>query len=133
MTKFNINFKKNTIEMTKAVAQKASKYGSDEYYELIKVRGDFPTFEVKVVANPRRKTEFKGLNYAYMKKYIEKCQKDNKEEIMEKFINLTVKKDDCEVASYIEVKNWFLATFPEIVKSKENRRKEIDNILAEVA
>ena len=133
MTNFRINFTNNTIEMTKAVAQRASKYGSNEYRELQQVRADFPTFTIDVVANSRRKTELKGLTYDFMREFIKNCKKDNKEEIKKEFESLTKKEDGVERASYVDVRKWFLATFPEIEQSREDRKKEIANILANVA
>lgn len=130
MTNFKIDFTNNTITMTKAVAEKASKYGSEEYRELMQVRKDFPTFEVKVIATPKRKTEFKGLNYAFMKQYIMNCKRADKDEIQKDFEELTTKIDGCDVASFGEVRQWFLETFPDIKNHRKNHRAKMDNILS---
>ena len=42
MTNITINYKKNTIEITKAFEKKASAYGSAEYRELIDAKKEFP-------------------------------------------------------------------------------------------
>ena len=48
MNTMKINEKKFTIEVTKSFAQKASRVGSPEYYELLEVRHNFPKFKVVV-------------------------------------------------------------------------------------
>ena len=70
MNTMKINEKKFTIEVTKSFAQKASRVGSPEYYELLEVRHNFPKFKV-VVNQTKSKDSFKGLTYEYMKKYIQ--------------------------------------------------------------
>ena len=57
---------------------------------------------------------------------------------MEKFNTLTAqdKKDGkentehLEAASYLDVKSWFLATFPEIENYREEHKKKVQTILA---
>ena len=73
-----------------------------------------------------------------MKKFIDKCDREDKDEIINKFNELTgaekkkdKKRDEVnhiEVASYLDVKKWFLKTFPEIEKFKENQKKKIEEI-----
>lgn len=50
MSNIIINSKNHTIEMNKAYAKKAAKYGSPEYNELQDVRRDYPAFRVVTVA-----------------------------------------------------------------------------------
>ena len=69
MTTMKINEKKFTIEITKTFAQKASRVGSPEYFELLEVRHNFPKFKV-VVNQTKSKDSFKGLTYEYMETYI---------------------------------------------------------------
>ena len=60
---------------------------------------------------------------------------------MEKFKTLIAqdKKDgvegaeNVEAAGYLDVRAWFLATFPEIKKSRENHKEKVQAILAKVA
>lgn len=42
MKNININFQKQTIEMTKTFANSASNYGSEAYNELMNAKRDFP-------------------------------------------------------------------------------------------
>lgn len=114
MTTMKINEKKFTIEITKTFAQKASRVGSPEYYELLEVRHNFPKLKV-VINQTKSKDSFKGLTYEYMKKYIQ-THDDGKGSNMAVFNELRGKGDDAEGAmadsmSYGEIKLWLLPLF----------------------
>ena len=67
MKSININYRKNTIEITAAFAKKASRYGSKEYEDMVNIRSNFPTFTISVVnTTSKRKGTFKGLSYECM-------------------------------------------------------------------
>ena len=70
MRNININFQKQTIEMTKTFANSASNYGSEAYNELMNAKRDFPTYTVTIVKTASKKDSFKGLTLKYMEKYI---------------------------------------------------------------
>ena len=135
----NANIKNRTIEMTKNEAKAAGKLGTDKFNELREYQTAYPTFKIKIVASHQNSGQFKGLTYEYMKKFIDKCDREDKDEIINKFNELTgaekkkdKKRDEVnhiEVASYLDVKKWFLKTFPEIEKFKENQKKKIEEIL----
>ena len=63
-TEAKINEKKLTIEVTKTFHQKASRVGSPEYYELLKVCKENPSYTVEV-KQTKSKDSFKGLTYEY--------------------------------------------------------------------
>ncbi len=130
------NLMNRTIEMTKNEAKAAGKITSDKFKELREYQEAYPTFTIAIVATPKRKSQYKGLNYKYMEKYITNCKRENKDEIMKKFNELrgidNVNRDEfekTEVASYRKVQTWFLKTFPEIMEYKKNHNKIIDEIL----
>ena len=133
----NANLICKRIEMTKNEAKAAGKLGTGEFKLLKKYRREYPGFEIYIKPAARRKTEFKGLNYKYMRNYIQKCKRDDKEDIMATFNTLIAqdKKDGDEnsqyqeAASYMDVKKWFLATFPEIQQYRDNHKKKVQNIL----
>ena len=130
MTTMKINEKKFTIEITKTFAQKASRVGSPEYFELLEVRHNFPMFKV-VVNQTKSKDSFKGLTYEYMKKYIQTHDDENGSN-MAVFMELRGKSEEADDAqaeslTYGEIKMWFLNTYPEV----GNGRKKIDEILAQ--
>ena len=89
----------------------------------------------------KRKVELKGLDYKYMRNYIQKCEREDKGEIMDKFNTLIAQDkkagkegyENIEAAGYLEVREWFLATFPEIKQTREDHKKKVQAILGTVA
>ena len=133
----NANLMKKTIEMTKNEAKAAGKIGSEEFKELRQYMEMYPTFTIDIKAPAKRKVEFRGLNYEYMKNYIKKND-DEDGTIMAEFNDLIAldKKnkvegaEHLEAAGYLDVKKWFLKKFPEIKQYKENHDKKVQEILA---
>ena len=124
----NINFQKQTIEMTKTFANSASNYGSEAYNELMNAKRDFPSYTVSIAkAASKKKDSFKGLNLKYMEKYITD-HSDAASEQMNTFNLLCGNTDDelAAKASFGEIKMWFLTQYPEIEKARQN----IDEIIA---
>ena len=129
------------IEMTKSEAKEAGKLNSEKFHELHQFMAAYPGYEIQIKAPSKRKVELRGLDYKYMRAYILKCNKENKEDIMDKFNNLIAqeKKDGkegseyLEAAGYLEVRAWFLKQFPEIEQRRDDHKKKVQAILAEVA
>ena len=123
-----INYANNTIEMTKAEAKEAGKYNSDKYLELKEIRADFPNFRIVTKSAPKKKDTYKGLDYDYIEKYLDKYTEKDDERRAE-FDRLRgyengKKKEMVETATYGEVKAWFLNNFSEI----ENFNKETNEL-----
>ena len=116
MTNITINYKKNTLEITKSFEKKASAYGSREYNELAEARRAFPDFKITVKA-AKTKSTFKGMDYDFMKEYIEKHDEDNKN--MDAFNKLLAND-----LSYGEIKQWFIETYT-VFKDCETRAQWI--------
>ena len=122
MTTIKINEANRTIEVTKAFANKASKFGSDEYKMLKEARNDFPTFRVVTKSAGKRKGTFKGLTITYMKEYIEKHDSEN----MKDFCILCGRNENWEIVdlarmvTYGEIKAWFLKKYPEFNEYTKN-------------
>ena len=133
----NANLMKKTIEMTKAEAKAAGKIGSEKFNELREYMNIYPTFTIDIKAPAKRKVEFRGLTYEYMKNYIKKND-DEDGKIMAEFnalIALDKKNkvegaEHLEAAGYLDVKKWFLAKFPEIKNFKDEHAKKVQEILA---
>jgi uncharacterized protein YozE (UPF0346 family) len=129
------------IEMSKNEAKEAGKLNSEKFHELRQFMAAYPGYEIQIKAPAKRKVELKGLDYKYMRAYILKCNKENKEDIMDKFNDLIAqeKKDGkegseyLEAAGYLEVRAWFLKQFPEIEQRRDDHKKKVQAILAEVA
>ncbi len=133
MANITINHRKQTIQMNKTTAEAASQYGTEEYKALQEVRRDYPTYRIVTVARKTEKSEFKGLTYEFMRKYI-KTHDDEDNPIMSEFEKLTATSQEAKemgmkASSYREVKDWFYATFPAIEKFISER----EQILKEVA
>lgn len=132
----NANLMKKTIEMTKAEAKAAGKIGSEKFNELREYMNIYPTFTIDIKAPAKRKVEFRGLTYEYMKNYIKKND-DEDGKIMAEFNDLIAldKKnkvegaEHLEAAGYLDVKKWFLAKFPEIKQYKEQHAEKVQKIL----
>ena len=133
----NANLMTKKIEMSKNEAKAAGKIGTPEFEELKNYMAMYPGFEIQIKAPAKRKVEFRGLTYEYMKNYIQKHDDENGS-IMAEFRTLIAqdKKDkvegseNLEAAGYLDVKKWFLAKFPEIKKFKEEHSKKVQEILA---
>ena len=133
----NANLFTKKIEMTKKEAKAAGKIGSEEFNVLRQLMEMYPGYEIQIKATVKRKVEFRGLDYKYMKEYIEK-HADDDGKIMAEFRKLTAqdKKDkvagceNLEAANYAAVKKWFLKKFPEIKQYKEDHQKKVEKILA---
>ena len=119
----------STIIMNKTESKNAGKFGTKEYNELKELRAEFPGFRIEIKTT-KSKDNMKGLNLAYMKKYIE--AHDDAENNLKIFYQLRgmdengKKVDTMRVASMGEMKMWFLDTYPEV----EDMNKTVDDILA---
>ncbi len=136
MTNINItiNDKNRTIEMNKATATAAAKYGTDAYKQLQDARRDYPTYRVITVKQKGAKPEYKGMDYKYMEKYIA-AHDDENGSIMDQYKMLTGKSEAgkdamADAASYADVKEWFLMTYPEIEKFHSDRDVLLEKIAA---
>ena len=106
------------IEMSKSEAKEAGKLNTEKFHELRQFMAAYPGYEVQIKAPGRHKVELRGLDYKYMREYIQKHD-DEQHSKMEKFKTLIAqdKKDGkedtehLEAAGYLDVRAWFLATF----------------------
>lgn len=104
MTNITINYKKNTIEITKAFEKKASAYNSVEYNQLCEARKEFPNYRL-VVKTSKSNNSFAGMDYAFMVEYIEKHE--NAEQRKAEFDKLRA-----SGLTYGEIKQWFVEIYP---------------------
>ncbi len=132
MTNITINTKNHTIEMNKTTAKAASKFGTKAYDELQEVRRAYPNYSVVTIAKKASKPEYKGLSFDYMKKYIA-AHDDENQSIMAEYEMLCATSKEgkdamAEAASYADVKEWFLMTFPQIEKFHSDREVLLEKI-----
>lgn len=132
----NANLFTKKIEMSQKEAKEAGKLNTEKFNELRSYMAMYPGFEIQIKAPTKRKVEFRGLDYKYMREYIRKHD-DKDGSIMVEFKTLTAqdKKDGkegseyLEAAGYLDVRDWFLGKFPEIKEYKENHQHKIQEIL----
>ena len=124
----NANLMTKKIEMTKTEAKAAGKPNTAEYNTLLELMKNFPGYQIEIVKSVRKGDCFKGLSFDYMEAYI----KSHGEEKLAEFYKLRgldengKKKELAAMASYGEIKMWFLNEFPEIEKMADNVNKIIE-------
>ena len=131
MTNIHINSENATIELTKAFAQAASRFGSEEYKQLQMARADYPNYRVVTKSASKHRDNFKGLTYEYMEKYMNVHKED---ELLQEYYTLCGKDKDgkdvefAATATYGQVKEWFIVNHPQL----DTKKKSIDDILKKV-
>lgn len=125
----NANLKSKKIEMTKKESVAAGKPNTAEYSTLLELMKSFPGYQIEIVKSAARRADhFKGMDYTYMKSYIE----NHDESKLATFYELRGldekgnKVGMAAAASYGEIKMWFLTQFPEIEKMGENVNQIIE-------
>ena len=132
-----ILFAKETIELTAKEAREAEIYGSEMYRALIDAKCQFPDFAVTVKAKAAKAVNFKGMTREFMKSHIEKHDADGS--IMAEFNKLCGldgngnKKAFAAVASYGELRMWFLSQYPELADMQSTINSIMDRVRAEKA
>ena len=124
----NANLITKKIEMSKTEAKAAGKINSEKFNELNTLRTMYPAFEIEIKASAaKKKSDYKGLTYGYMAKYIA-SHDDDEQSIMAEFEMLRGTSTEAQEAladsaSYKEIKEWFLKKFPAIAEFHEARAK----------
>ena len=120
MTTITVAARTHSLVLTKSFAAKAAIFGTDEYKMLQEARRDYPDYKVTVgkTKNKEQKNAFAGLDYDYMEKYI-KTHDDAEKSIMAEYLDLRGLSDEAKElqagsASFLEIRAWFLKTFPAI-------------------
>ncbi len=131
----NANISMATIYMNKTEAKAAGKVGTPEFNELNALRAAYPDFRTEIKTT-KSKDNMKGLTADYMEKFIEARIEKNEDEVdmvnLQEFYALRGRDEEgnkvalAPVVSYGELKQWFLAQYPEV----EEMTKTVDDILA---
>ena len=105
------------IEMDSTFKKNAENTMSPEYQHLQSVRRDYPNYTVQTrqINKNKNKKSYKGLNYPYMKWYIQKHDKINaisRLTELEHMIDISM----CHKKGYPTIKAWFLEQYPEIAE-----------------
>lgn len=110
-----IDCAKRQIVMDRTFARNARIVGSEEYNKLQMARRDYEGFTVitRTINRNSNKECYHGLTYAYMERYI--LLHGRAEERKKEFDELRLI-SQCHSKRYPIIKQWFLDTYPEIVK-----------------
>ena len=120
---------RKVIEMNKAEAKAAGTYGTAEFEELANLRKEFPNFRIVTKAS-KSKDNMKGLDTKFMEKYIKEHDTTEDKSQLKEFYSLRGLDAEgkeielARVATYGELKMWFLSVYPEA------ERIEVNEILA---
>lgn len=123
----------SNIVMDRTFAKKAEIVGSREYLLLQDCRRDYPFYTVirRTINKKPDQEHYRGLTYEYMENYIN--SHENKEENLKTFsemINISKCHSACK--RYPVIKQWFLATYPDIAEFGKKKEKEnAENSVAE--
>lgn len=127
----NINFNTKTIELSKTEMTRASKYGSDEYQNLMAARRDNPGFRVvEIKVKKTAKTPLNRLTLPQIRAYV-KANGDERQKMEFLTISTTTIDENgilCPSQDFFTIKKWFLAEFPQYKAALNNHYAEIISI-----
>lgn len=124
-TNISINAIDETITVSKAFYNKASKYGTTEYRNLRKAIQENPTYDI--VFKTIEKKTYGGLTFETMEAYIQ-TQAKSVERLAE--FDAVKKIAEAKGGKYPLTKKWFLETYPAF-KSSEVSCAETETLLNE--
>ena len=138
--RIRINEAKRELEITKAFANKANKYGTSEYDDLQKARRDYPKFKVVIRHTKKNVDGFKGLTLEYMEKYIkehreiktidEETQEEITIDVLVEFYAKCGKDKDGKKIDFLKaerygiIKKWFLEIYPVFEEYRQRNSKK---------
>lgn len=104
---YTINWKTNTVSMTKKFASEASEYGTTAYDALMDLRKS--GFRIEVRETPKRKACPTRITFAKMKQYLSRLT-DADERIAE--IDAIIAAGKAQKNQYEYVRQWFILNYP---------------------
>lgn len=107
-----IDFKNETITLTKAFVKKATKVGSvecEQMWELLEKYKGFKFKEKTIKRNPE-KTTYANLKYKNMALYIKTTEGEKSATLEE--LEMIKKASIIQTSPYMYVRNWFLTKYP---------------------
>ena len=116
-----VDFLNNKIIIDKTFMKNASNVRSDEYALLERAMGNHPTFPVvvrEIKKNPKKES-YKGLTYAYMRKYIDTVEQNEETRLavhaeMDRMV--LISQCHSQTHRYPVIRKWFLDRYEEITK-----------------
>ena len=109
-----INHADNSIVITKAFSQKASKYGSEEYKLLKTIREDYVGYTIVVNHSTKRSSGINNIKLADMEAYIKKHDKDGN--LLATFNGMVNEErgENLKRTNFFKIKKWFFETYPDL-------------------
>lgn len=140
-----IDDSKKVIEISKRLNKESAIFGSAAREFVNEAKRENPGYTVRV-ASARKTSLYDRIKMDDIVRYVETHSgKESKEwKTLEELRGKNVKElkeiydqgyifESEETASFFEIKTWFFNTYTDIKKKKEDRKKRIDDILAEAA
>lgn len=144
MIKSNVrayDFVRNVLSCSASYLKKASQFGTEEYYEIIKYRNDNPGMKIEVMEKKAAANRPVSITFAKMEGFISQCR--DQEARLQEFRKVKAL-SKIQASPYAYVKTWFLNNYanyseqPEfdedgyvVVKTKEVLEAEIQAQKAE--
>lgn len=129
----HLDFEKGLIVLNSTFAKKARMIGSPEYNQFQKVHNEFPTFTIirRQIRKKPDQEHYKGLTYDYMRAYIaenvgkDKATDEEREAAVKEALDVLenkifISKCHSNTQRYPAIRNWFLATYPEVKEVFKN-------------
>ena len=119
---YEINFTEMTITVTKRFLKVAGTIGSAAYNELVKVRRDWPDFQIvprEITKKPGKKTYGK-LTYKVMEDFITVQEEKNAPAVLDEFERVKAL-SKAHAGQYAYVKTWFLNRYKDVFKQEDSQ------------
>ena len=134
-----IDHKNKKLVYDRTFAKNSTIVGSKEYYLLQEARRDYPDYtpEQKKIKRNADKATYSGLNYDYMRAYINRFGKDVEAELKEFDDMIFLSKCHKKSLRYPTIKKWFLAKYPDVknflnpTEEKESEKPQLEVIASE--
>ena len=128
-----INMSSATIELTAAEAKEAFTFGTDTYKDLQTARRDYPNYKVIEIKAKRGRNDFSDLDMKAIRTYVTTHGTDEQREHFAFISKRHIDEDGayCEPQPFFIIKQWFLATFPELKAERKAYREKVQAILDE--
>ena len=114
MRDIKIDYVSNTIIVTKVFLEAASTPYSEESITLQNLQREFPNMRIATRNLQRRNISnpYKGLTYKFMRNYIKTMDEANLNKYIETIMHYE-KFSDNQSLVYTQVRDWFLANYPD--------------------
>ena len=108
---YQLNHEEKTIALTRKFAKESSISGSSQYELLMKLKSDFPTYNIAMrnIDIKKKKQKYSGLTYETMFDHIRNAH--GEEALNDLLFQMDLNHN--EGGAYGRVKKWFLAEHPD--------------------